>query len=318
MKIAYVNRYSDALGDMARRAKGRTDVDPHPLSASPQSGELRRQVDAAPPAQRPELLRRIATDVRVSVLQMISGAKLGHIGGDFSVTDILTTAYFGVLRVDPARPDWPDRDRFVLSKGHCAAALYTVLAKAGFFPEAALPSFMQPLSPLNGHPNRNKVPGVEANTGPLGHGLPVAVGCAVAARLSGSARRVLVVTGDGELQEGSNWEAAMAAGHRGLGNLTVVVDRNGLQQGARTEATNRLEPLADKWRAFGWEVVELDGHDHAALLEALGRAPGEKPRAVLARTVKGKGVSFMEDGVEWHHKVPSPEQVQQALEELGR
>jgi transketolase len=177
---------------------------------------------------------------------------------------------------------------------------------------------MAPLSPLNGHPNRCKVPGVEANTGPLGHGMPIAVGCAIAARLSASSRRVFVVVGDGELQEGSNWEAAMAAGHRQLANLTAVVDRNGLQQGARTEATNRLEPLADKWRAFGWEVAEVDGHDHAALLEVLERAPGSQPRCIIARTVKGKGVSFMEDGVEWHHRVPSPEQLALALRELGR
>ena len=291
---------------------------PQPSATTPPLGALRRQVDAADPAARPALLQRFATDVRASVLRMIAKAKLGHVGGDFSVTDILTTAYFGVLRVAPGDPAWPDRDRFILSKGHCSAALYSVLAKAGFFPEALLAEFMAPLSPLNGHPNRNKVPGVEANTGPLGHGLPVAVGCAIAARLSGSSRRVLVVVGDGELQEGSNWEAAMAAGHRQLSSLTVVIDRNGLQQGARTEATNRLEPLGDKWRAFGWEVVEVGGHDHAALLEVLGRAPGDRPRAVIARTVKGKGVSFMEDGVEWHHKVPSPEQVQQALEELGR
>jgi transketolase len=148
--------------------------------------------------------------------------------------------------------------------------------------------------------------------------MPVAVGCAIAARLSGSSRRVFVVVGDGELQEGSNWEAAMTAGHRQLTHLLAVVDRNGLQQGARTEATNRLEPLADKWRAFGWDVAEVDGHDHAALLEVFGRTPGDRPRCVIARTVKGKGVSFMEDRVEWHHKVPSPEQVEIALRELGR
>jgi len=287
-----------------------------PPAPPPPSSELRRQVEAADPDRRPEHLRRIATDIRVSILRMISRAKLGHVGGDLSVTDILTTLYFGVLRVDPADPTWPDRDRLILSKGHCAAALYSVLSKAGFFPEALLEQFMAPLSPLNGHPNRNKVPGVEANTGPLGHGMPVAVGCAIAARLSGSSRRVVVVTGDGELQEGSNWEAAMAAAHRKLANLTAVVDRNGLQQGARTEATNRLEPLADKWRAFGWDVAEVDGHDHAALLEVLTRAPGDQPRCVIARTVKGKGVSFMEDGVEWHHKVPSPAQVETALREL--
>ena len=289
-----------------------------PRTSSHRHGALRSQVEAAELAQRPEHLRRISSDIRASILRMILRAKLGHVGGDLSVTDILTTLYFGVLRVDPGDPGWPDRDRFILSKGHCAAALYSVLAKAGFFSEDLLAQFVAPLSPLNGHPNRSKVPGVEANTGPLGHGMPVAVGCAIAARLSRSSRRVFVVVGDGELQEGSNWEAAMAAGHRQLSNLTAVVDRNGLQQGARTEATNRLEPLADKWRAFGWEVAEVGGHDHAALLEVLGRAPGDRPRCVIARTVKGKGVSFMEDVVEWHHKVPSPEQVDTALRELGR
>jgi transketolase len=291
---------------------------PRAGTSSQRHGDLRSQVEAVDLAQRPEQLRRISNDIRASILRMIFRAKLGHVGGDLSVTDILTTLYFGVLRVDPSDPAWPDRDRFILSKGHCAAALYSVLAKAGFFSEDLLAQFMAPLSPLNGHPNRNKVPGVEANTGPLGHGMPIAVGCAIAARLSGSSRRVFVVVGDGELQEGSNWEAAMAAGHRQLSNLCAVVDRNGLQQGARTEATNRLEPLADKWRAFGWEVAEVDGHDHAALLEVLGRAPGDRPRSIIARTVKGKGVSFMEDGVEWHHKVPSSEQVETALRELGR
>src|SRR3954469_17209281 len=161
---------------------------------------------------------------------------------------------------------------------------------------------MAPLSPLNGHPNRTKVPGVETNTGPLGHGFPVAVGHALAAKLQGSARRTFVVLGDGELQEGSNWEAAMTAAHYQLSALTAIVDRNRLQQGARTEDTNRLEPLADKWRAFGWETGELDGHDHAALWAAFTAAPAGRPRCVIARTIKGKGVSFMEDRVQWHHK----------------
>jgi transketolase len=279
---------------------------------------LRSQVQAAAPPQRALILREVASDVRASILRIIQAAKMGHVGGDLSVTDILTTLYFGVLRVDPANPTWADRDRLILSKGHCAAALYSVLAKAGFIAETLLAKFMAPLSPLSGHPNRLKVPGIEANTGPLGHGLPVGVGCAIAAALSGSKRRVYVVLGDGELQEGSNWEAAMAAGHRHLGMLTAVVDRNGLQQGAATEATNRLEPLADKWRAFGWEAVEVDGHDHADLYDVLSRPPGDRPRFVLARTVKGKGVSFMENGVEWHHKVPSAEQVAKALAEIGR
>jgi transketolase len=176
---------------------------------------------------------------------------------------------------------------------------------------------MAPLSAPNGHPNRRKVPGVEANTGPLGHGLPIGVGCAIAARLAGMGWCTFVVLGDGELQEGSNWEAAMTAAHRGLSNLTAIVDRNGLQQGARTEDTACLEPLAAKWRAFGWDVQEVDGHDHGALLDAFAGAPGERPRCVIARTSKGKGASFMEDRVEWHHKVPSPDQVEAILAELA-
>lgn len=285
----------------------------------PSHGTMDRQrLAACDRAERARLLAEAATDIRGSVLRMIGRARLGHVGGDLSVTDILVTLFFGVLDVDPATPDRPDRDRFILSKGHCAAALYSVLAARGFIAPALLDQFMAPLSPLNGHPNRRKVPGVEANTGPLGHGLPIGVGSAIAARLSGDAWRTFVVLGDGELQEGSNWEAAMAAGHRRLGGLTAIVDRNGLQQGARTEDTSRLEPLADKWTAFGWTVAEVDGHDHAALYDVLAAPPGDRPRCVIARTIKGKGVSFIEDRVEWHHKVPTPDQVAEALKEIGR
>ena len=262
-------------------------------------------------------LFRTAQSVRRSVVEMIGAARLGHIGGDFSIADAMTTLFFGVLRLDPANPKWRERDRFILSKGHCSASLYSVLAMRGFFPVDWLPTFMQPLSILNGHPNR-KIPGVEANTGPLGHGLPIGVGSAIASRLSGKNWRTFVALGDGELQEGSNWEAAMAAGHRGLDNLVAIVDRNRLQQGARTEDTNRLDPLPEKWTAFGWEAIEVDGHDHAALYEIFIRAGRGKPIAVIANTIKGKGVSFIEDRVEWHHKVPSPEQIKLALEELAR
>ena len=281
---------------------------------NPREGAIRSpDAASADPARQ---LARIAAELRGTILDMIGRAKLGHVGGDFSVIDILATLYFDVLRLDPARPDWPERDRLILSKGHCSAALYAVLARRGFFPAAELETFMAPLARLNGHPNR-KIPGVEANTGPLGHGLPIGVGCAIAARLAQASWRCFVILGDGELQEGSNWEAAMAAGHRGLQNLTAIVDRNRLQQGARTEETNRLEPLADKWRAFGWDVLECDGHDHAALRAILAAPPGARPRCLIAHTIKGKGASFMEDRVEWHHKVPSPEQVAQARAELA-
>ncbi|HUF74623.1 MAG TPA: transketolase, partial [Longimicrobiales bacterium] len=251
-------------------------------------------------------------------VELVHAAGLGHIGGDLSATDILTTLYHGILRVDPSRPDAPDRDRFIMSKGHCSASLYIALASRGFFPMEELATYMMPLSRLNGHPDSRRVPGVETSTGPLGHGLPVAVGAAIAAKQQRASWRVFVLTGDGELQEGSNWEAAMAAAHYGLDNLVVTVDRNMLQQGDRTETTMRLEPLADKWRAFGWSVREVDGHDHAALLEAYRSVPHEtgRPSCLIARTLKGRGVSFMQDSVSWHHKVPSQEQVAAAVAEL--
>lgn len=263
-------------------------------------------------------LRKLATSVRRRDLQMVYNAKLGHIGGDFSATDILVTLYFGVLRIDPRRPDDPERDRFILSKGHCAGALYATLAHAGFFPLDELDTFAQPLSRLNGHPDRRKVPGVETNTGPLGHGLPVGVGCALGAKIDGAAWRTFVLTGDGELQEGSNWEAALSAAHYRLDDLTVIVDRNGLQQGDFTERTMHLDPLADKWRAFGWSVREVNGHDFVALLDVFDQLPFDwgRPNCIIAHTHKGQGVSFMRDRPAWHHRVPNAEEYAQALREL--
>lgn len=277
----------------------------------------RAAIESAAPDDRDRLLADQAKWTRRSIISMISAAKQGHIGGDFSVTDILTVLFFAVLSIDPANPGWNARDRFILSKGHCAAALYSTLAASGYFPTGELQTFMQPLSALNGHPNRNKIPGVETNTGPLGHGLPVGVGTAIAAKLLGRPSRTFVVLGDGEMQEGSNWEALMAGAHHGLDNLTIVIDRNRLQQGARTEETNRLDPLDEKLASFGWEVRIIDGHDYAQLLSALAPSTTGRPVAVIANTIKGKGVSFIEDRVEWHHKVPSAEQVDIALEELA-
>jgi transketolase len=270
-------------------------------------------------AQRltPGELDRISRRVRVRVIENSHKTDTPHLGSCLSCVDILVAAYFHALRLDPERADDPDRDRFILSKGHCAVALYSVLARAGFFPRSELSSFAQPLSPLNGHPNRVKVPGVETNTGPLGHGLPVATGCALAAKLSGRDFRTIVVLGDGEMQEGSNWEAIMTAAHYDLHSLTAIVDRNRLQQGARTEDTKILEPLDEKLTSFGFETRRIDGHDYSALVEALAPSTTGKPVAVVADTVKGKGVSFIEDRVEWHHKVPSVEQASRALEELG-
>ncbi|WP_084075436.1 transketolase [Demequina sp. NBRC 110052] len=263
-------------------------------------------------------LRRAARQVRARDIQMVSAAGLGHIGGEYSVIDILVTLYLNSLNMGPELLGDPDRDRFILSKGHAAAALYTTLAAAGFINPDDLGTFMQPKSMLNGHPARTKISAVEASTGPLGHGLPIAVGTALAGKLDDSSRRTFVVTGDGELQEGSNWEALMTAGNHRLANLCVVIDRNRLQQGARVEDTNDLEPLADKLRAFGMEVVEVDGHDHGALRKVFANVPAAsgKPTAVIARTQKGHPISFMSDNVAWHHKVPSEEQVKAALNEL--
>lgn len=269
-------------------------------------------------SERAAKIAETADWIRRRSLRMVHAAKLGHPGGDLSAADILATLYFGVMRIDPSNPADPSRDRFIMSKGHASGALYATLARAGFFPEGELDSYMQPRSMLNGHPNKNYLPGVEANTGPLGHGLPIGVGIAIAGQLDDADFGVFVLTGDGELQEGSVWEAAMYAGHRKLGNLTVVVDRNRLQQGARTEETNALEPLAEKWRAFGWDIAECDGHDIPALLDVLDRRPERaKPLCVIASTTKGKGVSFMSDQAGWHHGVPSDEQLAIALDELG-
>jgi len=277
-----------------------------------------RVPEGATPDEVVAHLRDAARAVRQRDIQMIRAAGLGHIGGEFSVIDILVTLYLHVLNVAPDRLDDPDRDRFILSKGHAAAALYTTLATAGFLPPEQLSTFMKPLSQLNGHPARTKIDAVEASTGPLGHGLPIAVGTAFAGKLDGSDRRTFVVVGDGELQEGSNWEALMTAGNHRLEHLCVIVDRNRLQQGAKVEDTNDLEPLTDKLAAFGLEVVEVDGHDHAALVEVFAAVPAAsgKPTAVVAHTHKGHPISFMSDNVAWHHKVPSQDQVTQALAEL--
>jgi transketolase len=259
-----------------------------------------------------------ARRIRRTSLRMVHQARMGHPGGDLSCADILAVLFFHVLRLHPESPRDPGRDRFVLSKGHASAALYATLAERGFFPPADLDTYMRPLSQLNGHPDRNKVPGVEANTGPLGHGLPIAVGMALAAKLDGAAWRTFALTGDGELQEGSNWEASMSAAHFRLDNLTVIVDRNRLQQGDATEKTVALEPLAERWRAFGWAVVEVDGHDVDALIKVFDDLPAEtgRPTCVIARTNKGRGVSFIEDRVEWHHRVPTDEELAAALLEL--
>jgi transketolase len=277
-------------------------------------------IDGADTPAQPEVLLRRANQIRLSAMTMTHHSSLGHTGGDLSSADILTTLFLGkVLNLDTDHPTWPQRDRFIMSKGHCSGAFYSTLAARGFFPRAQLSTFMDPLSQLNGHPDRNKLPGVEANTGPLGHGFPIAVGCALAARMREETWRTFVLTGDGELQEGSNWEAAMTAQHYGLDNLVLIVDRNRIQQGDFTEATIRMEPLGAKFAAFGFAVEEIDGHNHAALLNRFTHLPLEsgKPTCIIANTIKGKGVSFAENKPAWHHGVPTMEQLVLAASELG-
>jgi transketolase len=252
------------------------------------------------------------------VIKMVNRAGGGHIGASLSEADILTALYFRVMRVFPGEPGNPLRDRFVLSKGHASEGFYCALALAGFFEAALLDRYLSEDCPLTIHPT-NHVPGVEANTGALGHGFSVAVGMALGAKKSGAPWRTFVLTGDGELQEGTNWEAAMAASHYSLGNLTVLVDNNGLQLADRVERTMTIEPLAEKFRAFGFDVRQTDGHsveELAALLESLDYA-GPRPHAIIARTVKGKGVSFMENVPEWHHRIPTGDECRAALKELG-
>lgn len=262
-------------------------------------------------------MQRIAALRRADAVTMIARAGAGHTGGAMSCLDVLTCLYYHVMRIRPDEPLWPDRDRFLLSKGHSVEGLYGILADLGYFPKEELRTFSQAGSRLIGHPN-NKVPGIDMCTGALGHGLPVAVGMALAAVRTHRTYRAFVVMGDGEQGEGSVWEAAMAAAHYGLDNLYAIIDRNGLQISGTTEQVMRLENLADKWRAFGWEVSETDGHDMDALVRYFD-APGTagKPKCLIAHTVKGKGLPFAEGKREWHHGVPTAEQLEQAYAALG-
>ncbi|MFH5182642.1 transketolase [Paenibacillus sp. TAB 01] len=264
-------------------------------------------------------LRQKAAQIRMDLLRMIHGAKTGHTGSSLSNADILTTLYYDVMRVDPARPKWAERDRFIASKGHAVESLYCILADKGFFPKEELATFSQFGSRLIGHPN-NKVPGVEMNTGALGHGLSVAVGMGLAAKLDGRDYRVFTLMGDGEQAEGSIWEAAMAAAHYKLDNVVGIIDRNRLQISGGTEEVMGLEPLEDKWSSFGWHVVGVNGNNVQELSRVLKAAPAlpGKPTLVMAYTTKGKGVSFAEDVPHWHHHVPSDEELAQALEELAK
>jgi transketolase len=258
-----------------------------------------------------------AVALRRRMLQLIHDAGAGHTGGGLSCLDILTVLYHRVLRVSPETCTDPGRDRYVQSKGHCVEALYAVMADRGYFPDADLDTLCHYRSPYVGHPTR-KIRGMEMNTGALGHGLPICVGMALAAKMDAADFRVFTLLGDGELAEGSNWEAAMAAAHYRLDNLVAILDHNSLQITGSTRDVMSNEPLEEKWRAFGWEVRRVDGHNFAALTTALMTPPtAGKPVFVLADTVKGKGVSFMEHVGKWHHGVPSDTELAQALAELN-
>ncbi len=261
----------------------------------------------------------LAKGIRRQVLWMTHRAKSSHVGSCLSCADLLAVLYSGVLRTDPHRPDWPERDRFILSKGHAAAALYALLAQQGFFPEEWLETYCQDDSRLGGHITHHGVPGVEVSTGSLGHGLALGCGIALAGQRDREAYRVFVLLSDGECDEGSTWEAALFAPHHRLDNLVAIVDYNKIQSLGAVKEVLELEPLAEKWKAFRWGVREIDGHDFAQIETTLGSVPFEpgRPSCVIAHTVKGKGVSFMEHQLAWHYRSPNAEELRQALAELG-
>ncbi len=269
--------------------------------------------------QAVEITTEKARLIRRNIIKMLGQAGSGHTGGSLSASDIAACLYFWEMNIDPNRPHWVERDRFVLSKGHAAPVLYAVLAEKGFFPPDDLNNLRKLGSPLQGHPDMRKVPGVEASTGSLGQGISWAVGMALAGKMDNKSYRVYTLLGDGEIEEGIVWEAAMAAAHYKLDNLMAFVDHNGLQIDGRVEEVMSPLPIPDKFKAFGWEVLEIDGHDHKQIMEALNiaRSVKGKPTAVVAHTVKGKGCSFMEDRVEWHGVAPKPDEVEKALAELG-
>jgi len=260
----------------------------------------------------------LARRIRLHALRMTSLGGTSHIGSVFSMADILAVLYGRILRVDPKRPRWPERDRFVLSKGHAGAGVYAVLAERGFFEVEMLDRHGQDGSILSGHVSHKGVPGVELSTGSLGHGLPVSTGMAFAGFRAGKIHRIVCLLSDGECDEGSNWEAIMFAAHHRLSNLVAIVDYNKIQSLASVATTLGLEPFADKWRSFGWAVREVDGHDHEAMLATLGDLPFEsdRPSCVIAHTVKGKGVSFMENSVLWHYRTARGEEYEAARREL--
>lgn len=262
-------------------------------------------------------IRSLAKAIRIHCLRMTSGGGSSHVGSAFSCADILASLYGSVMRFDPAVPKSPARDRFVMSKGHAGAAAYAALAESGFMPVSMLNQHYRDGSKLSGHISHKGIPGVELSTGSLGHGLPVASGMALALKRGGGAQRVFVLLSDGEMDEGSNWESILFSAHHRLGNLTAVVDYNKIQSLGPVSETLALEPFTEKWRSFGWSVNEVDGHDHAELSAALGRGSADyRPRVVIAHTVKGKGVSFMEHSVLWHYRTARGDEFDRALTEL--
>ena len=273
----------------------------------------------APVAKEQHELTELARRIRAQSARMVHAANASHIGTCLSMADLLAVLYGQILRVDPKRPEWDDRDRFILSKGHGAAALYSVLADRGFFPKEWLDTYCADGTKLSGHVSHYGVPGIELSTGSLGHGLSVGCGMALAGKRDGKEYRTFVLLSDGECDEGSIWEAVLFAPHHKLSNLVAIVDFNKIQSFGSVKEVLDLDPFADKWRAFGWAVREIDGHDIAAVQTTLATLPFEadKPSVVIAHTVKGKGISFMEGQLAWHYKSPNKEQLEKALAELG-
>lgn len=265
-------------------------------------------------------LRKQAQKIRCHIVTMVTEAQVGHIGGSLSVTDILTTLYFHVMRINPLNPDWPDRDRLILSKGHGATALYSTLAERGYFSPEILKTFGKLGSILQVHPDKTKVAGVEASTGALGQGLSIGIGMAIAAKLDNKDYHTFVILGDGEIQEGQIWEAAMFAAHHKIDNLTAILDYNNVQLTGNIADIMEVAPVKDKWASFGWNTIEIDGHDFTSIISSINTAKKTKgvPTIIIANTTKGKGVSFMQNKCEWHGQVPCEDDYKKAMTELNK
>ncbi len=263
-------------------------------------------------------LEKKAKEIRRGIIEEVYSAKSGHPGGSLSIADVMTVLYFNEMNIDETNPKWEDRDRLVLSKGHCSPVLYSCLAERGFFDKENLKNFRKIDSNLQGHPDMNKVPGVDMTSGSLGQGLSVANGMAIAGKLDNKNYRVYAILGDGEIEEGQIWEAAMASSKYKLDNLCVIIDKNNLQIDGKTEDIMSSAPLDEKFKSFGFDVIEIDGNNILEIMKALAKAKitKNKPTCIIARTTKGKGVSFMEDKAEWHGKAPNEEQYNQAIEDL--